>query len=184
LNSDSTLIWTCFLNLLLKFTRITYLGNLYPIGLPDWLTRISPGQLTRSSSECLIQALFDHINVYSTLYVHTRPNLLTRFFSQSDFYLPSLTRSYPTELPYPILSRSDFCLPDRTQPPYLTSLPDRITLRCTFHQAVLHHVKFCGVTHAPCFLRNLYVKAKNIRPQPCKRFSQNRSFMLTTNDYP
>jgi hypothetical protein len=51
---DTTSILTCFLNLLLEFIRTTYSGNLYPIGLPDWLTRISLRQLTRPSSECLI----------------------------------------------------------------------------------------------------------------------------------
>jgi hypothetical protein len=118
LDSDSTSLRTCFLNFLPEFTRTTYPGNLYPIGLPNWLTQISPEQLTRSSPKCLIRALSHHINVYPVLYVHTRLNHLTRFFSRSDFYLPGLTRSYPTELPYPILSRSDFCLPDRTWPTY------------------------------------------------------------------
>jgi hypothetical protein len=43
---------------------------------------------------------------------------------------PDRTSTYPivpdhlTRLPYPILSRSDFWLPDRTRPPYPTSLPD------------------------------------------------------------
>jgi hypothetical protein len=41
------------------------------------------------------------------------------------------TSTYPTELPYLIFSRSNFCLPDRTWPPYLTSLPDRVILHCT-----------------------------------------------------
>jgi hypothetical protein len=95
-----------FLNLLLEFTRTTYPGNLYPIGLPD-LTRIESKQLTRTSPEHLTRALPDHINAYLALYIHTQSNYLTRFFSQSGFHLPSLTRSYLTKLPYPIFSRSD-----------------------------------------------------------------------------
>jgi hypothetical protein len=131
LDLDSISIQTCFLNLLLEFTRTTYLGNLHPISLPDRLTQILPEQLIRSSSEHFTQALPDGINAYLVKYIHTRPNHITRFFSRSDFYLPSLTRSYPTELPYPIFSRSDFYLPDRTRPPYLTFLPGRVRLHCT-----------------------------------------------------
>jgi hypothetical protein len=59
-----------------------------------------PGQLTRSSPEYLIRALSDRINVYPTLYVHTRLNFFTWFFSRSDFYLPDRTQPlYPTSLP-------------------------------------------------------------------------------------
>jgi hypothetical protein len=113
-----------------KLTRVTFTQSTYPT-LPDWLTRISPKHLTQTSPECLIRALPDRINAYPALYVHTRPNWLNRFFSRLDFYLPGLTRSYPAELPYPIFSRSDFCLPYRTRPPYPTSLSNRVTLRCT-----------------------------------------------------
>jgi hypothetical protein len=131
LDSDSISIRTCFLNLLLEFTRTTYPGNLYPIGLPNRLTQITPKQLTRTSPNRLTRAIPDRINAYLALYVHTRPNYLTRFFFRSDFYLPGLTQSYPAELPYPIFSRSEFCLPDHTWSPYLTSLPGQVTHRCT-----------------------------------------------------
>jgi hypothetical protein len=115
LDSDSISIRTYFLS--------TYPGNFYPIGLPE--------SRPNSLPELHPSALPDRINAYPALYVHTRPNYLTRFFSRSDFYLPGFTRSYPAGLPYPIFSRLDFCLPDRTWPPYPTSLPSRITLRCT-----------------------------------------------------
>jgi hypothetical protein len=131
LDLDSIAIRTCFLNLLLEFTQTTYPGNLHRISLPDRLTRISPEQLIRSSSEHFTRALPDGINAYLVKYIHTRPNHITRFFSRSDFYLPSLTRSYPAELPYPIFSRLDICLPDRTRPPHPTFLPGRVRLRCT-----------------------------------------------------
>jgi hypothetical protein len=85
----------------------------------------------RSSFERLNRALPDLIIAYPTLYVHTRPNHLTQFFSGSDFYLPDLTWSYSAKLPYLFFSRSNFCLPNFTRPPYLTSLPDRVILRCT-----------------------------------------------------
>jgi hypothetical protein len=96
----------------------------------------------------------DQTSTYPALHGLTQLNYLTRFFFRLDFYLSSLTWSYPAELPYlilllirllpiqpytvlpdritlPILSRSNFCLPDRTRPPYSTSLPGRVTLRCT-----------------------------------------------------
>jgi hypothetical protein len=85
------------------------------------------GQLTRSSLECLIRALSDRSNVYSALYVHTRPNYFTRFFSRSDFYLPDHTRPpYPTSLP------------DRTSnylivPGHLTRLPYPVGLPSDAH---------------------------------------------------
>jgi hypothetical protein len=141
LDSDSTSIQTYFLNPLFEFTQTTYPGNLYPIGLPE-----SPPD---NLPECLIRALSDHINVYPALYGHTQPNHISQFCSESDFYLPGLTRSYPTKLPYLILSRSDFFLLDHTRPPYPTSLPGRVTLRCIFYQAFLHRVTFCGVATSP-----------------------------------
>jgi hypothetical protein len=121
LDLNTTSIRTCFLNLLLEFSRTTYLCNLYPIGLPDWLKRISPGQLTRSSPECLIrlhQCLSGLICSYSAespypillpigllltypaLHGLTRPNYLTRSFpdhTSAHPIIPNfLTRSgYP-----------------------------------------------------------------------------------------
>jgi hypothetical protein len=123
LDSDSISIRTCFLNLLLEFTRTTYPGNLHPIGLPE--------SRPNSLSDLHPSALLDRINAYPALYSHTWLNHLTRFFSRSNFYLHGLTRSYPTGLPYLIFPRSDFFLPDRTWPPYLTSLPGQVTIRCT-----------------------------------------------------
>jgi hypothetical protein len=125
----------------------------------------------------------DQTSTYSALHDLTRPNYLTRSFLDQISAYPIIP-GHLTQLPYPILSRSDFYLPDRIRSPYPTFLPGQVTLRCTFRRVVLHREIFYGVTHAPCFLRNLYVKARNIRPQPCKRFSQNHSFMLTPNDYP
>jgi hypothetical protein len=57
------------------------------------------------------------------LYVHTQLNYVTRFFSRLDCYLPSLTQSYPVELPYstPLSIRLLFTWP-------YTVLPSRITL--------------------------------------------------------
>jgi hypothetical protein len=123
LDLDSILIWTCFLNLLLEFIQTTYPGNLYPIGSPNRLTRILPEQLTRTPPECLTRALPDRINAYPASFIHIWPNYLTRFFSRSDFYLPGLTRSYPPELPYPILLLIGLLLAR----PY-TVLPGRVTL--------------------------------------------------------
>jgi hypothetical protein len=100
-----------------------------------------PGQLTRSSSECLIRALSDRINVYLILYVHTRLNYFTRFFSRSDFYLSDRTcPPYLTSLPDP------FPIGLLTTRSYPATLPGRVTLWCTFRQAVLHRVIFYGVT--------------------------------------
>jgi hypothetical protein len=96
-----------------------------------------PRQLTRSSPECLIRALSDRINVYPALYVHTRPNYFTRFFSRSDFQLPDRTRP-----PYPTSSPDHFSIGLLTTRSYLATLPSWVTLRCTFCQAVLHHVTF------------------------------------------
>jgi hypothetical protein len=95
------------------------------------LTQISPEQLIRNSFKRLTRALADRINAYPALYIHTLLSYLTRFFSQSNFYLPGLTRSYLAELPYSIFSRLDFCLPNHTRPPFLTSSLGRVTLRCT-----------------------------------------------------
>jgi hypothetical protein len=106
-----------------QLTRVTFTLLAYPIGL-------SKSHLN-SLPELHPSALPDRINTYLALYVHTRPNCLTRFISQSDFYLPDLTWSYPAELPYSVFSQSDFCLSDCIRPPYPTSLPDRVTLHCT-----------------------------------------------------
>jgi hypothetical protein len=141
-----------YLSLPEQLTWVTFTLSAYQIGLPE----SCPDSLLDPHPN----ALYDRINVYSALYVHTWSNHLIQFFSRSDFYLPDFTRSYPTELPYPIFSWSDFYLPDRTRPPYPTSLPGRVILRCTFCQAVLHHVTFCGVTHAPLFLALLVCKSK------------------------
>jgi hypothetical protein len=103
LDSDSTSFQTCFLNLLLEFTRTTYSGNIYRIGLPDWLTRISLGQLTQSSPECLIRL---------------------------QQCLSGLICSYLTESPYPILLPIGLLL---TRPytvlPNQISLPDPFSVR-------------------------------------------------------
>jgi hypothetical protein len=107
-------------------TRVTFTLSAYPIS-SDRLTRTLHEQLTQTPLERLTRALSNCINVCPALYIRTRPNYLTR----SDICLPGLTRSYPTKLPYLISSRSDFCLPDCTRPPYSTSLPDRVTPRCT-----------------------------------------------------
>jgi hypothetical protein len=67
-------------------------------------------------------ALSDRINVYPALYVHTWPNHLTRFFSRSNFYLPDRTRPpYPTSLPDP------FLIGLLTTRSYLATLPDFLT---------------------------------------------------------
>jgi hypothetical protein len=111
-----------FLNSSKQLTRVISTLSAHPTSL-DRLTRIPPKQLAWTPPNCLTRALPNHINVYPALYVHTQPNYLTRFFSRSDFYLPSLTRSYPAELPYPILLPIKLLL---TQP--YTVWPDRITL--------------------------------------------------------
>jgi hypothetical protein len=134
LDSDSILIWTCFLNLLLEFTRTTYSGNLHPFGLPD-LTWSAYPNLARITYPIFIRASYPSLTGLHQC-------------------LLGLIRPYPVESPYPILLPirllliwpytvlpdritlpnffwSDFCLPDRTRPPYPTSLPGRVTLRCT-----------------------------------------------------
>jgi hypothetical protein len=130
LDSDSVSIQTCFLNLLLEFTRTSYLGNLYPIGLPD-LTRSAYLNLTRTAYLNFTQAPYPS---------------LTRSYQ----YLPGLICSYPAELPYPILlpirlllTRPYMVLPGRITllglfpigllpiRSYPATLPDRVTLHCT-----------------------------------------------------
>jgi hypothetical protein len=86
-------------------------------------------RLTQISPERLMRALPDHINVYSALYVHTWLNQLTDSCPDRTSTYPALHGLTVAELPYPILSRSDFYLPDRTWPPYPSSLSDRVTLR-------------------------------------------------------
>jgi hypothetical protein len=81
-----------------------------------------PIQLTRSSPECVIRALSDDINVYLALYVHTRTNYFTRFFSRSDLYLPDHTRS-----PYPTSLSDPFLIGLLTTRSYPATLPDFLT---------------------------------------------------------
>jgi hypothetical protein len=102
LASDSIVIQTCFLNLLLEFTRTTYRGNLHPIGLPD-LTRSTYQNLARTSYLTFIQAPY--------------PSL-----TQLHQCLPGLIRPYSAESPYPILLPTKILL---TWP--YTVLPGRIT---------------------------------------------------------
>jgi hypothetical protein len=54
----------------------------------------------------------------------TRPNYRTQFFFRSDLYLPGHTRSYPAELPYPILLPIGFLLTRS----YSATLLGRVTL--------------------------------------------------------
>jgi hypothetical protein len=120
LDSNSISIWTCFLNHPLEFIRTTYPGNLYPIGSSDRLTRRSLEQLTRTPPK-----------------PYPIASMLTRLYTFISYRItlpdssPDRTSTYPSRLPYPISSRSNFCLPDRTRPPYPTSLPGRVTPRCT-----------------------------------------------------
>jgi hypothetical protein len=87
--------WALTPSLSRELTRVTFTLSAYPFS-PDRLTRISPEQLTQTPPECL---------------------------TRSHQCLPSLIRSYPAKLPYPIL------LPIRLLLtwPY-TVLPGRITL--------------------------------------------------------
>jgi hypothetical protein len=142
LDSDSISIRTCFLNLLLEFIQTTYPGNLYPIGLPNltrsaylnhartaylnsiWVSYPIASMLTRpytfiSSWITLLDSSPDRTSTYTALHGLTWPNYLTRFFSQSDFYLPGLTRSYPAELPR--------CTQLLTQP-YPITLPGQVPI--------------------------------------------------------
>jgi hypothetical protein len=78
----------------------------YPILLPSGhlLTlpyTFLPGQTTLPDSSP------NRTSTYPAIHSLTRPNYLTRSFSPSEF-----------------------CLPNHTQPPYLTSLPGWVTLRC------------------------------------------------------
>jgi hypothetical protein len=111
-----------FLSSSRQLTQVTFTISAYPIS-PDRLTRISPEQLTRTPAKRLTRALPDRINAYPVLYVHTRPNYFTRFFPRTFFYLPSLTQSYPAELPYPILLLIRLLL-NRSYP---ATLPDFLT---------------------------------------------------------
>jgi hypothetical protein len=112
LDSDSISIRTCFLNLLLEFIRTTYLGNLYPIGLPEShpnsLPELHPSALPERHTRILLEQL-----------ARTPPEHLTR----SHQCLLGLIRSYPAELPYPILLLVGLILIR----PY-TVLPGQITL--------------------------------------------------------
>jgi hypothetical protein len=103
LDSDTISIWTCFLNLLLKFTRTTYPSSLHPIGLPDvtWSAYLN---LSRTTYLIYIWAPY--------------PSL-----TRSHPCLPALICPYPAESPYPILLLIGLLL---TQPNYLTrSFPDK-----------------------------------------------------------
>jgi hypothetical protein len=102
LDSDSISIQTCFVNLLLEFTRTTYLGNLYPIGLPESrsnrLPKLHPStlpepypitsMLTQPYTFILGRITFldpfpNRISTYPALHGLTRPNYLTRVFTQT-----------------------------------------------------------------------------------------------------
>jgi hypothetical protein len=128
-----------FLNSSGQLTWVTFTLSAYPnptrTACPNSTRAPYPSSIPESCSNSLpelhLSTLPDRINAYLALYVHTQPNYLTRFFSWLDFYLPGLTQSYPAKLPYPISSQSDFCLPDRTRPPYPISLPGWVTPRCT-----------------------------------------------------
>jgi hypothetical protein len=111
LDSDSISIWTCFLNLLLEFIRTGYPVNLYPIGLPNRLTRIPLEQLSRTPLERL---------------------------TRSHQCLPGLICSYPVELPYLILlpiglllTRPYVVLPGRITLP--DSSPDQTSTYSVLH---------------------------------------------------
>jgi hypothetical protein len=124
------LVYSIFFSLPGQLSQVTFTVSAYLIGLPEsrpnslpdphpsalskpyWITSLFTrpyNRLTRSYPTSLPES---HPNTlpepYPIASMFTRPNHLTRFFSRSDIYLPSLTRSYSTELPYPILSRSDF----------------------------------------------------------------------------
>jgi hypothetical protein len=144
LDSYSASIWSCFLNLLPEFTQTTYPGNLYHIGLPDLTQSAYPNLtwtaypiLTRApylslirSHQCLsglIISLTDltrsaYPNLARTPYpitsMFTRPYMFKSGQTTLPDSSPVRTSTYTAELPYPILSWSDFCLLDCTQPPY------------------------------------------------------------------
>jgi hypothetical protein len=88
-----------FLSSLVLLTWITFTLSVYPISL-DRLTRISPKQLIRSSSERLTRALPDCLNSYPALYVQTQPNYLTRSFSDQISAYP-IVPGHRTRLPCP-----------------------------------------------------------------------------------
>jgi hypothetical protein len=126
-----------YLNSSGQHTQVTFTLSAYPIS-PDWLTRILPKQLTRTPPERLTRALLDRINAYPTLYTHIRLNYFTRFFSQSDFYLHGLTRSYPAKLPYQSLPDRTSAYPivsgHLTQIPYPAGYPSTGLTRTLPHQ--------------------------------------------------
>jgi hypothetical protein len=130
-----------FLNSSGQLTQVTFTLSPYPIS-PDRLTRFSPEQLTRTPLEHLTWALPDCINAYPALYVHTWPNYLTRFFSQSGFYSLGLTWSYPAELPYPILLLIGLLLTwsyPATLPNFLTQ-PGNTSLHPTAYPTLPNHL--------------------------------------------
>jgi hypothetical protein len=92
----SDLIYSNLDSALLRLKVLTPLWNRTPLQF-----RPASSFFFLSLHRQLTQSLSDRINVYPALYVHTQLISFTRFFSRSDFYLP-----------------------DRTQPPYPTSLPD------------------------------------------------------------
>jgi hypothetical protein len=75
----------------------------------------------------------DQTSTYPALHGLTQPNYLTRLLSRSDFYSRSLTRSYPAELPYPILPPIGL-LPTKSYP---ATLPDFLTWRVTLRSTRL-----------------------------------------------
>jgi hypothetical protein len=108
-------LWTrtCFLNLLLEFSRTIYPGNLHPIGLPN-LTRSTNPNLTRTVYPNFTLAPYPVALPYPIL--HPIGLLLAQPYRvlPGQITLPDV---FPIRL-----------LPIRSYP---ATLPDRVTLRCT-----------------------------------------------------
>jgi hypothetical protein len=119
LDSDSISIRTCSLDLLLEFTRRTYPGNpnLARIAYPNFIRAPYPS-LTQLH-QCLPSL------IHSCLAELPYPILLPIRLLLTRPYMVLTDR-----ITYLIFSRSDFHIPDRTRPPYPTSLPSWVTLRC------------------------------------------------------
>jgi hypothetical protein len=107
----------------------------YPSHLPESYPTVLPNALLESLPE-----------PYPSMSPKILPEHLLEFYP--DTYPIRLTQpypiAYPAELPYPTFSRLDFCLPDRTRPPYLTSLPGRETLHCPRLLTQHYPVTFLG----------------------------------------
>jgi hypothetical protein len=133
LNSSRQLTWELYSIGLPDLTRLAY-SNLALPAYPN-STRAPYPSLTRSH-QCLPGLIHSYpVELpYMILFLMglllTQPHTVLRGQTTLPDSSPDQTSTYQT-LPYPISSQPDICLPDRTRPPYSTSIPSKVTPRCS-----------------------------------------------------